>query len=415
MTYKYLLIYLLFALVGCSTNSPMRTALTDMGVSSDSEYGVYGLRLQRSIDITGLGAEEVIGTITSDVDKWSIVEQLARFSPLRHDMPDNLSLRLINGQSFIVERQFESSKGSISMQDLMELNYYLTELQSLLALSVRNNVKKTIISEAISLVEKAEGDVEKNKGIADRLNIIYPDDYFDVNDLAVSLRDKYQVLNAVSYDNDVLKIKNKIKRITENGAVLITSWQRRVSAETNSNASENNANLNRDSVLGGYLILAEPRTITLYIGHDAIENDDLIESIAFNKNRNYLTHFQLRAKKVVYSELQEKILKASVKFELDSLIDLALAEELLSRSSAIRLNAEINSIYELASMTSSFGGLDANKSIVKIRDFYFNALEGFPNYRDSVLNEIKATEDTLRVISMRVAFDDKLKRSSRKN
>lgn len=78
----------------------MRLALTEPGTTSDSEYGAYGMRFVRAINITGLGPEEVVGTMTTDPDKWSIRE-LAVFSPFRPDLPDTMTPRLRPGPSKI--------------------------------------------------------------------------------------------------------------------------------------------------------------------------------------------------------------------------------------------------------------------------------------------------------------------------
>lgn len=406
MRFNFIILSLVSFLTGCTSSSEMRTALTDMGVTSDSEYGAYGLRLQRSIDVTGLGAEEVVGSITSDVDKWSITEQLARFSPIRNDIPDNMSPRLINGQSFIVERQFKSEP-EITMTELIQLNEALTDLQEQLASINDTKVKITIFESVTKILSQNNADA---KLIANNLNRLYPDELFDEENLEISLHTRINNLSSAEEikKDKVTESKNKIQQINNKGGVVVTNWQRKVKADYGVNVSDvNNVQATTNKVLGGYLILAEPRIVTLYIGHDAISNKTTKPAISFKVHRNYLTHFQLRAKKVVYSELQEKILQVSVKANLKNLIDLAEQLNLVSPTQAASLKAEIEITYALASLTSSIGALDATKSCLKIRDFSLADLGTAP--RENIIEEIKAAKDTVKVISMRVVLNEQLK------
>ena len=96
----------LSSLMGCSTTSPMKVALTELGTSSRSEKIKGGYKAQIAINVTGLAPHEEIGTVSFDPDRFSLIEFLSILSPNPKDIPDILSPKLNLGNTLVYERTF---------------------------------------------------------------------------------------------------------------------------------------------------------------------------------------------------------------------------------------------------------------------------------------------------------------------
>ena len=110
MRLKIISICSVLFLAACSTTSPMKVALTELGTTSRSEKIGGGYEAQLVINITGLAPHDEIGTVSYDPDRFSLLEFLNIFSPNPRDIPDILSPKLNPGPSLVYERTFCNGK-----------------------------------------------------------------------------------------------------------------------------------------------------------------------------------------------------------------------------------------------------------------------------------------------------------------
>lgn len=400
---------LAFLLAGCAGSSPMRIALTELGTVSDSEYGAYGLRMVRSINVTGLGPEEVVGTVTTDPDKWSAREQFARFSPDRSDLPDSMTPRLTEGKSFVVERSFcastiDSEKlgpctGGVKLSDLTSLRDKLVLTQGMVALAIRNELKAATLNFALQSAAGASD--EQRKAIFAKLQALYPQDPLSdegsVRSLSQSLDGRADVLSSAL---------SEINALTSQSGIFVTRWDREVEGSAGASADKlASASAAGRRKVSGFLILGEPRVTSLQLGDDLLARKASAQrhagsSDAFQLHRNYITYYQLRARYVLYAESLEQALQLALQ------ADISKATEILGAGVNVaalqEISLKIQAFYAAITAASGSGLLDAQAGRLMTHDF--SVAPGA--IRDFQLQGIKRSEGTVPVISIRAAFDD---------
>ncbi|XAH22273.1 hypothetical protein AAFF27_19955 [Xylophilus sp. GW821-FHT01B05] len=419
----YLVIALVALLAGCAGGSPMRVALTELGTVSDSEYGAYGLRLVRAVNVTGLGPEEVVGTLTTDPDKWSIREQLARFFPERSDLPDSMTPRLVPGASEIVERRFCKAVtdtrdgdgnlvpahcakgGDVTLAGLVELRDKLQESQAKVAEAVRLELKSAALDAALTALKT--GPAEGTSGILAALQALYPND--GLSD-AKKVEDARDATVAARNPAGLIPLLAETKKLSSTSGVIVTRWEREVEASgslTAGDAAKVSAAGKRK--LSGFLILGEPRITSLRLGSDfaARAKEKSLPGSAeslFKSHRNYLTYYQLRARYVLFSESREEALQAALQADVAKIAQ-TLGAARINTDTLTSISARAEALYAAIAASSGSGVLDAEAGYVQTHacSLLRNAGTGTGTCLGA---EMQRSAGTLPVISIRAAFDD---------
>lgn len=410
-----LLAGLALTLSGCSSTQSMRLALTELGTTSDSEYGVYGMRFIRAINITGLGPEEVVGTMTTDPDKWSIREQLAKFSPFRSDLPDTMTPRMRLGNSQIVERRFckpkepnftECTSNGVSLSELTALRDGLQKYQQDVADATHAALKQEalIASRAILAADDATA-----RTALSNLQALFPEDSkTTLKDLPSA---RAQAAKAIEGQFNALdaKIQSTRAALSKSG-VLVTNWEREVTISGGADAGESfQGSGSKKKKISGFLILGEPTSISLQIGSDIFkrvkeertQNDEWTERI-FKRHRNYITFYQLRAKYVVFAESNLSALQGALKADTKALMATLGPSAATFAGKVDALKLKVEAAYAAVAAASESGVMDASQSVVVYRDFSFD--RGLMETK--VMGEMERAKNSLPVISMRFSLDD---------
>lgn len=415
---NFLFVALALTLTACASTNPMRIALTELGTTSDSEYGAYGLRLTRAVNVTGLAAEEVVGMMTTDPDKWSFREQFARFFPKRTDLPDIMTPRLHSGPSHIVERTFckevVAADGTVStncptIENLTAIKSKIQTYQAKIAILAQQQLKEKILEAASKSVVQ---DVTKNEELLKLLKSTYPDDA----EIGAATSDKLsEVLTSklTAFKASTTQLFTELveldKAVNQPG-IIVTNWERDTKLTASAGIEGANASFDSSRKKGGFLILGSPRVTTLLLGTDLVErynergniNNDADKF--FKLNRNHITYYQLRAKQVVFAESYYSALSAGLKVDVGQLVAKfkGVMGNNLDVDDLLKIGIKAEALYAAITAASESGVLDATKGEQKIHLFSVNRIE----HGMYVMEELGRAHDSVPIISVRYAIDD---------
>lgn len=405
---------------GCAP-MPLQVGLTELGTVSNSEYGAYGTRLMRAINISGTGAEDVVGMVSYDLDKWSLSEQLRRLWPFRQDFPDITSPRLIPGPSSIEERVFckvevkDKKKvctelADVSLDDLTKLRDALVASQVQVDEVAQLKIKLAVLQLArAKLVEieaskdKSQEKAEQQERVLKALHQLYPGEKFSED-----LTSVIDGVNKELKDHPLASSLNIIRDVTKKAGVIVTRWVGSAKGSTSAEgAGLASASATSSHHVNGYLILGYPRITTLKLGEDFFRRPPDSDLGIFGKPaRRYLTYYQVRARYVLYAEGRASEFSASLQANINQTLEQIKAitqggrnEEALKNS----LNIDVNAVYALVNSSASSGTLDAAQSKTESLDCKFSSAQG---WSDCLKNELTRSEGTLPVISVRANLEE---------
>lgn len=412
----------LMGLAACGSH-PMRVALTELGTTSSSEYGAYHLRMMRAVNITGLGPEEVVGSVSSDPDKWSVGEQLARFMPERDDFPDIMAPRLTDGPTQLVVRQFclpeepiqqdaplcrrtGNDKERVTLEDLTSLRnniqFYQVRIAEVAQLELKVNALNAASQGMVGATDERKAVIRK--GLAQA----YPSEKFaDQADFDATVALANQALTA----GDLSKELQRMRNILAKPGVVVTNWSRDVDTSASASAgSAASAGLGGNRKIRGFLILGEPRVSSLQFGTDLIERRDIQRTTMadpiFRTHRNYMTHYQLRARYVVFAETLESALTARLDADVAALVKLLRpifgANFEVAALAPIKLSVQAQ--FAAITAVSESGVLDGALGFVQSQ----NATLA-PGKMSWVATEMASAAGTLPIISIRANVDEVLR------
>lgn len=401
---------------GCA--APMREAVTGLGTSSDSEYGAFGMRFIRSVNATGLGAEEAVGTLSIDPDQWSGTEQAKRLSPFRTDLPDSMAPRLSANTSYVAERRFDGGTGdscaafpfseAVTLGDVVAIRDGIQGSQAILARWVSLESKMNVL--AIVLDAWKDGSQDAPDGLLEGLRSLYPEvTGSKKTDISTEFEKVKESANLLKKDQE--KFKTSIGK----AGVIITNWERNSAARGNMNVAEVKVTGNGSKNGSGFLILGAPTATTLFFGNDfstylnnVKENNGSNFSLkaSFAMQRLYVTNYQLRAKYMVFTESRQTELSMRAEADLES-IKKALGPVVSPKSLAelADIKIKIDAFYTSMTAIAEASVLDAGRGRLCVRDF---------NLEDGGRAEISAGSGTIPVVSMRVAIGNYIKDGEQK-
>jgi hypothetical protein len=375
--------FFLASLAGCSTTSPMKVALTELGTSSRSEYGAYGLRMTRSINITGMAPEETIGSISVDPDRFNIIEQLKRFKLNPQDLPDIMAPRLNDGASMVYERTFcGNDQGACPTNDEIAGVKDAIERQEVNIAKLANlQVEQQIISLVESAIARKPEDADK---LLTAIKLQIPTN----EDIKASTKDDYSAKFAdakskIQSNIDVVKKVLEDNKIAINKpGIVVTNWKYQSDLSADGGIPGLGGAFNKNKDIAGYAIFGNPVVRSLHFGTNDItgnqnnlfSNNANIQKL-FNEKRLYMTFYQVRAQQVLYAESLESTLSAQLSVKLKELTTtlkpLLGAVDLQTLS---QLDFTASATYARYSLSANQGFLDAGSGKLKRYEFKLGKL-----------------------------------------
>lgn len=380
MRLKIISICSVLLLAACSTTSPMKVALTELGTSSKSEYGAHDLRMIRSINITGMAPEETIGSISVDPDRFNLIEQLKRFRLNPQDLPDILTPRLNEGTSIVYERSFCGNA-----QGACPTNADITDIKNAIQLQevhIANLANLQIEQQIISIVEfaiaRTPTDVDK---LLTALKLKLPTN----ENIKTSTKEDYSAKflaakNKIQDDIDIIKIALEKTKITLNKpGVIVTNWKYESDLSVDGGVPGLGGAFNKNKDIAGYAIFGNPVVRSLHFGtcditgsqNNLFSNNVDVKNL-FSEKRLYMTFYQVRAQQVLYAESLESILGAQLTLKVKELVTTLkplLGGVDLEALSQLELTA--SATYARYSLSANQGFLDAGSGKFKILPFEF--------------------------------------------
>lgn len=373
MKLKLLSICSAILLSACSTTPPMKVALTELGTSSRSEYGAYGLRMTRSINITGLAPEETIGSISVDPDRFNLIEQLKRFKLNPQDLPDMMAPRLNDGASMVYERTFCGVSNECPTNDDITAVKNAIEIQDANIAKLANlQIDQQIISLVESAIVRKQEDADK---LLAGLKIQIPNNENIKTSTKADYQDKLSKAKTdIQINIDVVKKVLEDNKISlKKPGIIITNWkyQSDLSAEGGLPGLGGAFNKNKD--IAGYAIFGNPVVRSLHFGTNDITSDQnnlnsnntKIKKL-FSEKRLYMTYYQVRAQQVLYAESLESTLGAQLTLKLKELT--AALKPLLGSIDPVtlsQLELTASATYARYSLSANQGFLDAGSGRLK--------------------------------------------------
>ncbi len=319
----------LVMLTGCTSLSPIVITLTDLGTASKTQHSMWGLEVMRAVNITGLGPNEVVGSISVDVDPPNWIRSWpSPFSSM--DYPDSLGLRLSPECSHIVEMTFKDDKSGV--KNVVNLRDGVQEIVELVSRKLDLEIKRVILStSAEALVDKSS---EHNAEILKILQRRYPTDKLtnatEINESLILVTNNLEVIKTT-----IDKKREELKDALQTPGIVMTRWsQERKKSGMLDFFKAATFQESSSSQQEGFLILGDPRVTTLVLGYDWIAgipnflpqscekcNEEEMRALSktFRTDRTYITYYQLSAKHIAWGENKSGMSNLAIKADISKI------------------------------------------------------------------------------------------------
>lgn len=340
---------------GCATNAPgpLSLSLTELGSEVRVDGGSFWRDLQhrRSHNVTGLGAADAVGMLSTDPDppfmSWP-------FKLSRESLPDQLALRLSPSCSSVVFRDTGVDR-EVTAEDVLQLRDGLQHVQAAALDLGRARLHKLLVDEALALDTQLRGTdlstearlkLQKQQAVVDGAVggfAALPEDAAGWQALAAAQGD---LLAAAQKTFDAQR--EQFERVAAKPGLVIARWEYTDHKERSFALPGLSTSTSSASQRNGYVVLGQPRTVTLLAGDDLATrvckvhgaNCDRSSDAAatpartgidslFNSKDLYTTTFQLLARHVAWTDAATIQQQAALGIELK-----ALAESLVKISGA---------------------------------------------------------------------------------
>lgn len=406
--FKLLGICAFLSLVACSTTSPMKVALTELGTSSRSEKVKGGYKAQIAINVTGLAPHEEIGTVSFDPDRFSLVDFLSAFSSNPKDIPDILSPKLNLGNTMVYERTFcgksTSQNDCATEAHIKEIKDSIDLHDKTIGLLANAEIEQATIRAIQVAINQNEKDTEKYLTF---LKQQFPNN----TNLATAKTESYtpnldKAVADLEIKIDTLKTElEELKDKVIKPGIIITNWKLNKSAGVDASVVGLSGSYDSEKDLSGYLILGNPSVHSLHIGKDIIKvKAQYGDAANIFRNKNlYVTFYQVRAKQVLYAESRESTVAIQAKLKLNELISTittAFSGGANVVSGLQKLDLSLNARYAKYTLSSNQGFLDATKGNTTCAPLISG--QTVSNCKDAKSNVVK---ESVPVVSSRFGLD----------
>lgn len=319
---KNILLYLsAVTLSGCANLSPIAITLTDLGTASKSEHSMNGLTVMRTVNITSLGPNEVIGSMSIDPDPSYL--NIPNFMATT-DYPDSLSFRLSPDCSRIVETKFAPQ---VTAADVVTVRDSIKELVELVSNKVALEIKQVIL---FNISQNLADKTRDPKEILRLLQTQYPADKLsnesEINDTLKNVNAELEVAQQ--------KIKEKreaLKATLDVPGIVVTRWTQERKKKGMFDAFKGFIfQGSSSSQQEGFLVLGNPRVTSLMLGDDAmaeVQKGDgdcgkegcLKIKTLFTAKRTYVTYYQLSAEHIAWGEVRSGVSNKSIQADISKI------------------------------------------------------------------------------------------------
>lgn len=402
-------------LCGCASSvSPIAITLTDLGTASKSEHSMTGLRVMRSVNITGLGPNEVVGSISVDPDppNW-LVDFPSPFSS--KDYPDSLGFRLSPTCSKVAEMTFEAD---VRIEDVTAIRDGLQELAELVTNKLRLEIRVAAFDQALAFLASGASAAE-NATYLKALQNTFPE---------YTLTDEDKIKEARSIVGTTQRavekeVDDKQKQLTaalQKPGIVTTRWSVEKKRSATLEAVGAGIQASKTAIQEGFLVLGSPRVVTMIVGSDAVarvrRSDPSSDYCKKNEKacvvevknlitptRTYMTYYQLSAKHLAWGETRSGSSNVAIQADLSKIA--STLNPLIKAGSGVpsileqfQLKAVIafSKVYELGNSGLNSGGK------TKIFPFRFS---NHDNYLKSLVEQQKRADDYRPIYNARATID----------
>jgi len=276
-----LLTVMVLGFIGCTKpNGGLSIAFEELGSEVNSKYGSEGLRYRSSINISGLGQNQVIGEILTVPGE---------------NLPDTYAIPIFTGCSKVAVSIYDNNR---SIEDVIRVKNALNTLIQKESLSV---VLKTEIY-FIELLEKRLSEKGEKKTLKIEIKKRYP-----VHNEAYreALEDQLSLLHSKldKLNKEILEQRATMDNIPV--GIMIAHWSSKKTKKSRGFISslfnsQSHKELNRE----GFVVLAGLKTESIWLGDDFAwyTMNDKDGSDAILDNNGYIVTYKLSAQHRAYSE-----------------------------------------------------------------------------------------------------------------
>ncbi|WP_143084378.1 hypothetical protein [Nitrosospira briensis] len=301
-----------------------------------------GLKVMRSVNITGLGPHEVVGSISLDPDP--AIFGLDRNFLETQDFPDSLSLRLSPGCSYLMETTFvrnahpDSSKDNrsvgstpgsgvydgVTASDVTTVRDGIQELIELISSKISLEVKQIMLANVAQLLEDTTKDHTK---LLEDLNKQYPgNNLSDKSAVDKELQSMSEQLKA--FQESVKKKRETLKQSLQKPGIIVTRWAKEEKKKGGIDALKAiTSRASESKQQEGFLVLGNPRVTSLLVGDDfpdqvGMDHREVTKKIRvlFKSDRTYVTYYQLAAQHVAWGEVRSGVSNKAIQADVSKVI-----------------------------------------------------------------------------------------------
>jgi hypothetical protein len=421
-------IALLLGLSGCAAPSgPLSLSLTELGseVQQDAGSKTDNLTHRRSINITGLGAADVIGGISVNPDPplFNVRSLLSQAS-----LPDQLALRFVpGGCSRVLVTNFSKPEDDAKLQEAVLTLRDSLQVQSTLAVQALRLQAESELAERI--LANFSAAVAAAGAASSASATLPPQD----RDQRAALLNAWAVLSqrpaasdtagwqktvaTIAGEQSEVSAKLVAAKAQANAArrmpgIVVTHWEYAARKEGGLQALGIGASASKSQTREGFAVLGGLKVMSLKAGDDLLAHLQEVAGGADSKgvldliplDRRYTTTYQLLAKHVAWSDAGSVDQQAQLSLQLKQIVDVikglpggALAD-LGGTLAALDVQVQVSSASHLEALNQ--GALSSPATIDPI-PFSFLAVD----YRPSIAKMHEVRKDHLVIVSMRSSLE----------
>ncbi len=399
---------------GCANLSPIAITLTDLGTASRSEQSMTGLRVMRSVNITGLGPNEVVGSISVDPDppNW-LVDFPSPFSS--KDYPDSLGFRLSPTCSKVAEMTFEFD---VKIADVTAIRDGVQELAELVTAKLRLEIRIAAFDQAMAFLGSGATATEKTTYLKALQNTFPEYTLTDEEKIKEARASADVALKAVTKQADQRQIQ--LTEALQKPGIVTTRWSLEKKRSATLEAVGAGIQASKTSTQEGFLVLGNPRVVTLIVGSDAVarvkRSDPSSDYCKQNKKactvevknlitpkRTYITYYQLSAKHLAWGETRSGSSSVAIQADLSKiasslnpLIKAGSGFPSIVEQFQVKAAIAFSKVYELGNSGLNSGGK------TKIFPFRFS---NHDNYLKALVEQQKRSDDYRPIYNARATVD----------
>lgn len=426
---------------GCATPAgPLSLSLNALGseVREDAGSLFGGLSHRRAHNVTGLGASDTVGMLSNDPDPPLLFHWPSLFS--RPNLPDQLALRIDTQCSKVLVRDF-SPLANVSTADVLSMRNALQEADITTFRLLRFKAERLLVADIIKglvATTKPDGpapatttpaatDTDRSAAALRAKAALDStvDAWLELTGNAQPLDDldawkaRDAALGALVATASAVrdKAEEALRQARQKPGIVVARWEYTASSQNGVDAVGVSVETKRSQQRTGFVVLGQPRTLTLVAGDDLAVRaclakgascadipDDMprrsgIDSL-FSPRRLYTTSFQLMAKHLAWSEAGLFSEQTAFGLKLKKLLETLSAASGSLTGALKALDIEFRTSQEMRASVANMGAISGGSETERPFTFYNDA-----QYSRSLSALRSHNNGYLQVSSMRSTLD----------